>query len=282
MATTPVTATPTAAFPPLSPTSHDEDPDRGWRYITRILPDGSESWETVPLTEADFLDPQEGDVMPQRPVHAQVIRDLHNMLEAHYRHDPTYTVFHDLKMEWGIPGLERPSPDISVVPHVRNPSAIEGMCYVQQEGTRPVLVIEVVSPGYVDADTNPTKKGRIYATAGVREFIILDPGRYSGTPVAGYRLDARQQYRPIPLDAEGLVVCASLQLRIGLDGQQAVVVDMTTGARLLTYAQQLDRAEAAEAYAETQAQARAAAEAELARLRAELQRLRGSPEEETR
>ncbi len=281
MSSLPVTPTldPEPAVP--SPTSHDEDPDRGWRYITRTLPDGRESWETVPLTEADFLDPQEGDVMPQRPVHAQVIRDLHNMLEAHYRQDPTYSVFHDLKMEWGIPGLERPSPDIAVVPGVRNPGAIEGMFYVQQEGTRPVLVIEVVSPGYVDADTNPAKKGRIYATAGVQEFVILDSEGYSGTPVAGYRLERGRRYQAIPLDADGLVPCISLNLTIGLDGEQAVVVDRSTGQRLLTHTEQIARAEAAEARAAeaevraaTEAQARASAETALDRLQAELQRLR--------
>lgn len=271
--------------------------ERGWRYVRRVLPDGQEIWDVVLLTEADILDPQEGDVMPQRPEHERATRDLISMLEAHYRQDPTYTVFHDLIMDWGIPGLQRPSPDLAVVPGVRDPHAIVGTFEVQKEGTRPVLVIEVISPGYMDTDINPQKKVRIYAAAGVQEYIILDPGGYTGTPVVGYRLGRGRRYRPVRLDADGLVTCTSIGIRVGLDGEQVILIDAASGARLLTHKEQADRAEAAEtraaaeaqvrAEAETraaaaearaaaEAQARAEAEAEIARLRAALQRSRGT------
>jgi len=265
--------------------------ERGWRYVTRILPNGQEVEEMVLLTEADILDPQEGDIVPQRPEHVQVVHDLLNMLTTHYAQDGRYSVFHDLQMDWGIPGLERPSPDIAVVPDVRERAAIQGIFDVQSQGTRPVLAIEVVSPTYMDTDVNPTKKVRIYARAGVQEYVIFDPGGYTGAPVVGYRLGRNQRYRRLPVDAEGLVHCTSVGLRLGLDGKQVVAIDATTGAPLLTHQAQVARADAAEARAQAEAQARtqaetraqaeaqarAVAEAEIARLQAELQRLRDSP-----
>lgn len=275
----------------------DFEAERGWRYVRRVLPNGRETWDTVPITEADFLDPQEGDVMPQRPEHEHVIRDLMDMLSAHYGPSGRYTVFHDLKMEWGIPGLERPSPDIAVVPDVRDPQAIAGagLFDVLKEGTGPVLVIEVISPTYMDADVNPTKKRRIYARAGVEEYFILDPGGYTGTPVVGYRLSGNRRYRQLPLDADGLMQSRTLGLRIGLVGKQVVVIDVAAGTPLLNHLGQVERANteaqarvqaevraAAEAQARAQAEVRAAAEArvqaeaEVTRLRAELQRLRGT------
>ncbi len=41
-------------------------------------------------------------------------------LEKRYYNDSTTTVLGDAKMRWGIPGLEEPFPDISVIPHVKD------------------------------------------------------------------------------------------------------------------------------------------------------------------
>lgn len=266
--------------------------ERGWRYVTRVLPNGRKVRERVMLTDADMLDPQEGDIVPQRPEHAQVVHDLFSMLTTHFAPGGRYSVFHDFQMDWGIPGLGRPSPDIAVVPDVRDPATLQsqGMFDVSSQGTRPVLAIEVISPTYITADTHPNYKRRIYAQAGVQEYVILDPGGYTRTPVVGYRLGSNQHYDLIPVDAAGRVHCTSVGLYFVLDGKQVVAIDAATDVPLLTHKDQVARAEAAEQArvqaehartqaenrAETEAQARAAAEAEIARLQAELQRLRGS------
>jgi len=275
--TPPVPETPAAPY----------EAERGYRYVRRVLPDGSEEWTTVPITDAEFLDPQEGDVMPERPSHARARVDLFTMLSAYVRRaHPNLTVFTDLKIDWGIPGLENPGPDLAVVPNVRDPRAIEGTFYVQQEGARPALVIEIISPGYVRADL--VDKARIYARAGVREYVILDPGGFTEQPVRGYRL-RKGRYQPLPLDEEGLVECATVAVLIGLAGEQVVVVEAETGQRLRTYEEEAARAEAEAARAEAEAAraeaeaaraeveaaARAEAEARAAALEAELKRLRG-------
>lgn len=246
-----------------------DDPERGWRYVRVKLPDGREVSQTVPLTPADFLNPQEGDVMPQRPFHAQATRDLADMLQTRYAGSPAVTVFNDLIMDWGIAGLPNPSPDVSIVPEVRDPERERGGRFnVVLEGTRPALVIEVVSPQYRKEDRED--KVAIYAKAGVREYVIFDHRTRRGQgidEVLGYRL-LENAYLPISPDEDGFIYCETVGLRMGLENGRVVLIDGETGARLPTHTEAVARAEA-------EAAARQQAEARLAELEAELERLRG-------
>ncbi len=256
-----------------------DDPERGWRYVRVTLPDGREVSQTVPLTPADFLNPQEGDVMPQRPFHAQATRDLADMLQTRYAGNPAVTVFNDLIMDWDIPGLPNPSPDVSVVPDVREPERERGGRFnVQLEGTRPVLALEVVSPHYRKEDRED--KVAIYAKAGIREYVIFDHRTRRGQgidEVLGYRL-LENAYLPMSPDEDGFVYCETVGLRMGLDNGRVVLIDGETGARLPTHTEAVARADAEAARAETETAARKEAEARLAILEAELERLRGSGE----
>ncbi|MCI0397659.1 MAG: Uma2 family endonuclease [Chloroflexi bacterium] len=236
------------------------EPERGWRYVRETLPDGRELSRMVPLTPYDFLNPKEGDVMPQRPFHERATRDLADMLQAYFADNPNITVFHDLIFNWDISGLANPSPDIAVVPNVRNPQDIEGEFNVAVEGTRPILIIEVVSPHYRKEDRRD--KVEIYAQAGVQEYVILDRWERRGqtvNEVLGYELE-EGRYWPIPPDDDGFILCRTVGLRIGLEEDRAVLLNATTGERLRTYA-------------ETKA-ALSEAEARLAALEAELRQLR--------
>jgi Uma2 family endonuclease len=69
------------------------------------------------------------------------------MLTGWARSRDDLAVFADLKMRWGIPGLKNPGPDIAVVPGVRDKKRKRDSFDVMKEGTRPCLVIEVVSIG---------------------------------------------------------------------------------------------------------------------------------------
>jgi|GEM_PF-5620102 len=44
----------------------------GWRLIEQIQPDGSVDYEKIPLTEAEFLHPQEGYRLPNSTFHDDV------------------------------------------------------------------------------------------------------------------------------------------------------------------------------------------------------------------
>ncbi|MBI4771677.1 MAG: Uma2 family endonuclease, partial [Chloroflexi bacterium] len=217
----------------VNPSAPDNDLLRGFRYVQVRQPDGTQKTMYRLLTEYDFLNPQEGDVMPKRPLHAQAEWDLAAMLVPFLKqHRPDLTVFNDLIMQWGLPDLDEPSPDFSVVPNVRDPRADRGAFNVLAEGTRPILVIEIVSPHYRTADRE--KKVDIYERVGIREYVILDwvrRRRRMTDEVIGYRL-AGDRYRLMQPDEDGRLYCETVGLFIGLENGRAALWNGETGERL--------------------------------------------------
>ena len=87
--------------------------------------------------------------------------------------------------------------------------------------------------------------------------------------IRGYRLGPGRRYRAIKPDAEGRLLSETAGLRFGVapDGQWIEVFVDATGKRLLTSWEEEERAA-------REAEARQAAEDELVRLRAEIERLK--------
>src|SRR5436309_9293039 len=148
------------------------DPFRyGWRWQTVRLPNGKVTEQQIPLTAEDLLDPQLGDEVTQSIRHSLFTRQIAGLLTSRYLSRPDVLVVDDVKMIWGIPGLKEPSPDIAVIPawrgiHDPDPKSFK----VIEEGTRPCLVIEVVSPPDPELRINDyEKKPKIYQKAGVPE-----------------------------------------------------------------------------------------------------------------
>lgn len=184
-----------------------------------------------------------------------------------------------MKMLWGIPGMPEPSSDIAVIFGVRekrDPRRRSFRC--KREGTRPSLIIELVSS--VDSGTRNNdyeKKVAIYQRVGIPEYFILDPPSEVTDErlwLTGYRLDAAGRYQEVTPDPRGCLYSVTTNLLFGVaeDGASPLVIDVATGRTIPTSSQLDEAREAAEAKART-AEARAqAAEAELVRLRAELDR----------
>jgi Uma2 family endonuclease len=245
------------------------DPFRyGWRPKYVHLPGGEVIEEQIPLTPEDLLDPQLGDVVPQSGEHAEYLFQGGNLLRDHYKPRPDVYVAIDMKMLWGIPGLQEPAPDVAVIPGYRPREKPPTSFDVLEEGTRPCLVLEVVSPSDPELLRNDyEKKVEIYQRAGIPEYILLDPPRRATKNrllLTGHRLGIDGRYRQIEPDGEGFLLSATTQLRFGVDqdGKTLVIFDAVTGQRLRT--------------SEELKAALEAAEAENARLRAELDRLRKS------
>ncbi len=258
---------------PNLPNSEHDPFYYGWRRVEQRKPDGTIELIEVPLGFDDFLDPQLGDVMIQGTLHFACVKDLHNRLETHYRDDPETEVFCDLKMLWQIPGLEEPAPDIAVVHGVADKGANRESFDVVAEGTRPCLIIEVMSRRYAGDDT---KKPSIYALAGIPEYLILKPygpGQRPELSMRGFRM-VEGRYRRWTPDTDGWYRSAEtgLGFRVGDDRQRLDLIDLANGEPLPTLAE-IDAARRREAAAAADARARAeAAEQALARLRL---RLRG-------
>jgi Uma2 family endonuclease len=125
---------------------------------------------------------------------------------------------------------------------------------IWQEGKAPDVVFEVTSRRTRREDQ--TFKPQTYAALGVAEYFLYDPtADYLDPPLQGFRLTKRG-YRRIKAEA-GALSCTVLGIQLRLEGSELLMLDSETGARLQT------RAEAADARV-------AELEAELERLRADL------------
>ncbi|HEX4963356.1 MAG TPA: Uma2 family endonuclease [Thermoanaerobaculia bacterium] len=250
----------------LRPAPDDADPFRyGWRPRYVHLPGGEVEEERIPLTAEDLLDPQLGDVdLTQGGPHAKLSQRLGGILELFFEDEPDVLIISDVKILWGIPGLKEPAPDAAVIRGVRDKEELGEVFDVQLEGVRPCLVIEVVSPKYAEIRRNDyVEKKEIYERAGIPEYLIVEPFRLRGIPIrqwTGYRLGPDGRYRRIEPDGEGRLHSETTGLLFGIDEEGSLlVINARTGERLLDLNQL--------------SSARKAAEAEIARLRAELERI---------
>jgi Uma2 family endonuclease len=233
-----------------------------WRRIR--LASGEVTDQETPLTPDDLLDPELGDEVTQSKPHAKAVTTLNELMERHFESDPDVQVLFDMKIFWGLPGLPNPSPDIAIVRGARQDDG-RSTFNVVEEGVRPCLIIEVVS--YSDAEmyrSDHEKKVELYQRVGIAEYLIVDPSFSPGDPLllTGYRLALDGRYRRIEPDTQGLLHSETTGLFFApsQDGRTVRVGEIGTGEWLRTPA-------------EEQA-ARKAAEAEVARLRAELERLK--------
>jgi len=258
------------------------DPFRyGWRPKYVHLPNGDFIEQQIPLTLEDLLDPQLGDVIPQGGEHFDYLLLMINVLRDHYEPRQDVYVAGDMKMLWGIPGLPEPAPDVAVIQGYRPREKPPEYFDVVQEGSRPCLIIEVASPHDPQVRRNDYEaKVEIYQRAGIPEYVILDSSRSSTKDrllLTGYRLGIGGRYQRIEPDGDGFLLSETTRLRFGVDqdGKSLAIVDAVTGQRLLQTSKELKTALQEESEFRRTAEGRAeAAEAENARLLAELDRLR--------
>ncbi|MCS6814262.1 MAG: Uma2 family endonuclease [Cyanobacteria bacterium] len=249
----------------------DDLAECGWRYETITLADGTTTDIMVPLTEEEFLHPQEDYHLPNNTFHDRVSLDVKDILTRRYSDRPDVGVFHDLLIEWDIPGLKDHAPDVCVVFGVRNKEQQRTKFIVAHEGCRPVFVLEVVSPRYRKADRET--KVVHYAQARVQDYVLIDRRHYRGQlleEVIGYHLVA-DHYQPITPDEDGRIYCPTLGLWLSLRDSQVILEDGETGERLLTSTELQQQAQQAEQRAEQAEQRAEQAEqrAEQAEQRAE-------------
>lgn len=141
---------------------------------------------------------------------------------------------------------------------------------------RPCLIIEVVS--YSDAEmyrNDHEKKVELYQRVGIPEYLIVDPSFSPEDPLrlTGYRMASDGRYRQIAPDSRGCLRSETTNLLFAPseDGRTIRVGDAETGEWMLTSGEEQAARKAAEERGRE-------AEAELARLRAEVERLRKSSE----
>jgi hypothetical protein len=212
----------------------------------------------APLEDVHYPE-SDGKPVAETDIHIDCLLTTREVLRQYFlARDPMVYVAGNLFVyyERGNP-KRRVAPDVFVVRGV--PAGPRRVYKVWEEGRAPDWVLEVTSRSTRREDM--VTKRDIYAALGVREYFLFDPlGEYLRPRLQGFRL-IDGSYEPMTPRENGSFLSDVLGLELHPRGEQLRLYVPQSGEWLLTYAEQAARAEAAEA--------------EAARLRAELARLRG-------
>lgn len=275
-------------MPPQPPTSTrlspitppESDPYMyGWRDIVTELADGTVRNERFPLTLEDILHPQVGDFRVHTNDHERFCAYLYDVFSAAVANRDGAVVLHDVRLDWGHHEIKPHGPDVAVIFDVEAKQDWSTF-RCQDEGTKPTIVVEVTSPKTRNVDL--VNKLEEYQDVGLPFYFIVDNMKRRGRKarrLLGYEL-TEDGYMPLPLDKQGRIWIAPLNIALGLEGLELYCYD-EDGQQIGDYVainQRLEvaeqRAEDAESRAAKEMEARLDAEAKLAEMQAELEQLR--------
>ena len=241
----------------------------------------------APTDETDIYYPEsDGKPMAETERHRDALIDALQTLTEHFKNIPHICVSGNMMMyyEEGNPRKSM-SPDVFVTFGVVRKQ--RRIYRIWEEGSPPDFVLEFSSGNTYRKDLR--EKKTLYAEIGIREYFLYDAERrYLPSPLMGFRLVGRE-YVPIPASPDGSVPSATLGLVLRLRDNELGFYDPVSDQWLETPAeavaaraeQEAARAEQeavarrnAEITAQQETEARQRAEAELARLRAEIEHLK--------
>ena len=230
---------------------------------------------TAPLAQTIVYPERDGKPMGETEVHIQALMDTCLALRGFYRERPDVYVGANMLMYY-----EEGNPQAVVVPDVfvvfDTDKRVRRTYKLWEEVQPPHVVFEFTSRSTRLEDQG--NKRALYAWLGVREYFLYDPlDEYLHPPLQGFRL-LDGDYARLAAEDDGSLASAALGLRLRRDDTRLRLMDLATGASLPWPDEEAQRRVTAEARAVAEAEARHAAESEVARLRAELARLRGDVE----
>ena len=226
----------------------------------------------APTETADLYPESDGKPMAETERHFRELIKNMSRIETHFAHLPDTYVMGDMMMyyEEGNP-RKFISPDIFVAFGIGKK---ERRIYkIWEEGKPPDFVLEFASKGTYRNDL--TRKVQLYASIGIPEYFLYDVDRrYLPTPLMGFRLVDGDYVEISPLPNGG-IPSEALGLEFHLLDDTFGIYDPKTQKWLKTAAEDAEeRAEDAEIRANQEIDARHEAETEVARLQAELERLK--------
>ena len=157
------------------PIANDADPFRyGWRDVIVRNPDGTTSFEQLPLTREDALHPEPGDYIVHTDPHADDMVYLKSVFKALLKRDSSAVVLADCGVDWRLRGVKHVCPDIAVFFDVdmKKWPRTEAIFYVKALHARTAFVIEVTSRSTRKNDLE-TKVG-YYHRCRVPIYIVVD------------------------------------------------------------------------------------------------------------
>ncbi|RKU13247.1 hypothetical protein C6501_09285, partial [Candidatus Poribacteria bacterium] len=181
--------------------------------------------------------------------------NTYQKLEAYYEDRDDVYVSGNLLI-YDVPGKTRRSisPDVMVVFGIEKKR--RRTYKIWEEGKAPDFVMEVTSKSTYKNDLR--KKKTRYAHIGVREYFLYDPERsYLSDSLIGFRLNEDGKYDAIPSSQDNGILSAVLGIEFSIQGDDIGLYVPASKQWLQTPAEKAQQAEA-----------------EVARLRAEIERLK--------
>lgn len=216
----------------------------------------------------------DGKPLAETDLHRIHIFNTYQKLEAYYADIDDVYVSGNLFI-YDIPGKTRRSisPDVMVAFGIEK--KMRRTYKTWEEGKAPDFVMEFTSKSTYTNDLK--KKKTRYAQIDVKEYFLYDPERsYLPDSLIGFRLNDDGSYDPIPSSDDNGILSTVLGIEFRLQEDDIGLYDMTSGEYLQTPAEKsmlIARREREVRQQETQA--RQHAETEVARLQAEIDRLKG-------
>lgn len=223
--------------------------------LVHVIPPEARPKTEYAVPTEPYYPETDGQPMGESDWHRNAILNLLIALELHFAARPDVYVAGNMLLYYqqGEP-THFVSPDVFVVLGTeRRPRA---SYFLWREGRAPSIVFEITSPR-TEMNDRGLKMG-LYQAMAVDEYVMFDPrGDYLRPPLQGLRL-VDGAYRPIEPAAEGALVSQQLGLELVPDAGLLRLRDPRSGTVVPIPGEQ--------------AEALRAAETEIARLRAELER----------
>ena len=207
---------------------------------------------------AVFYPESDGQPMAETDVHRDLMIDLIAMLREYFHDDPHVYISGNLLLYYEEGNPRRSvAPDVFVVKGV--PGDRRRIYKLWEEGQPPDVVFEVTSRSTRGEDLRT--KHELYARLGVAEYFLFDPlGEYLRPPLQGHRL-TQGHYRMLSPAEDGSLWSAVLELDLHPRGESLRLFDPESRRWLPTPQEETVARRAAELQAAT-AEARMAAEAD--------------------
>ncbi len=189
----------------------------GYRLIRR----GDETIQ-VPLTEADFLHPQEEDQFLITREHQTVMTHLYQAIEIANRDRPGVEVFADHRTDWQTGNVLPMGPDVVVLgDFFEEWDNSRGTLTVEDLGVTKLLVVEITSPSTRHVDMG--EKPPLYHRVGVPYLLIVDlcPPGGAEPQILGFRA-TRKEFVPLKENAEYGIWIPTVQMWFKLEGSRVV------------------------------------------------------------
>ena len=212
--------------PPSRTPNLDDDAFRiGYRTVRRIDGDGREIFDTVPLSQEDFLHPQEGDRFMLVDQHVRIVESIRFAVETIARRGINLRVLSEHRVDWQVEPIKPHGPDVVVFRDFPPDwdGVHRGTFPVRDEGSTPLAVIEVTSEATRTTDFEA--KFLEYEAAGIPYYVIVDlAGPDDARKILGFR-HARGAFRPMRPDASRGILLPNLHLWLRWQNGSVIAAD---------------------------------------------------------